>query len=183
MNQSILLICLLLSCVTCTKNDMPEDSSSQENLPPNTIYSGSVYFACEYGPYTFLIDSLISNCSQEFGIMDSLSNIHIAKNDTIHARCNYDMNFNQLTSSNWDFQVSRTEDGLAFNTEWPNSNPLINPLTATVDDSLLQANSYPFYNGHTITLSDEKELRLLFFNTYIGGCFHDLMVWELESEE
>lgn len=144
------------------------------------LHAGSVYFACDFGPYSFSLDSLLENCSQEGGLIDSLTSDYIIANNMTTSTCTYDGN-DSLAAEIWDFKITRTGNGNTFEIEWQNENPISNPILASIDGNIHAEQEYPFYNGIELTLDENKKLSLLFFNVYIGGCFHDLMVWQLEE--
>jgi hypothetical protein len=174
-----LLILLLIStgfaCSSIDILDEPMDIDEPE------LHSGSVYFACDFGPYPFSLDSLLTNYSQQGGQIDSLTLDYISTNDSTSIRCTYDENIS-LAAEIWDFKITRINNGNTFGIEWQNNSFNTNPIDANIDGSIYSEQTYPFYNGMEIELNENKRLRLLFFNIYIGGCFHDLMVWELEEE-
>ncbi len=155
---------------------VPADSIEESNT---AIYSGAVYMACEIGPYYFTIDSLIANCSQEGGSMDSLTLDQLAWQDSSLNRCGYDSDFMKLAGDPWEFKIERIGNWSTFSFEWQEGAAILNPIFPSIDGQLYEDDQYPFYNGFEVEVGETK-LRIMVFNTYIGGCLHDLIVWEYE---
>lgn len=174
-NKSILFILFViaLSSFACSSTDMVDEPTENNTV----LHSGAVYFACDFGPYSFSLDSLLANCSQVGGQIDSLTLDYIT-NDSTHVRCTYDGN-ESLVAEDWDFKITRTSSGTTFEIEWQDNSFNTASILPNIDGNIHMEQEYPFYNGMEIALDDDRKLSLLFFNAYIGGCFHDLMVWEL----
>lgn len=145
------------------------------------VVSGSVYFACDYGPYQFSIDSLLLHCAQEGSIMDSLGLGSLTLQDSSFVYCTYDYQFSELSdTSNYDFKITRDSlTGQIFELDWTGEQAIIATMdTIEIEGTEYVGLQYPFYNGHIICLESGPTLELFFFNVYIGGCFHDLMIYE-----
>lgn len=173
----LFILFIVINHIACSSIDTIE-----ETIENNTteLHSGSVYFACDFGPYSFSLDSLLANCSQEGSLIDSITSDYISNINFNSAPCTYDGN-PSLANENWDFKIARDGTGNTFGIEWQSNNFNTNPTNASIDGNIHEEQEYPFYNGMEIELEGNRKLSLLFFNVYIGGCFHDLMVWELEE--
>ena len=170
----LFILFIIINSFACSSDELIQTNETE-------LHSGSVYFACDFGPYSFSLDSLLANCSQEGGLIDSLTSDYIIENDSTVIRCTYDGNPSLAAAADWGFKITRTITGNTFEIEWQNDDFNSNPINATIDGNIHTEQEYPFYNGLEIELNENKKLSLLFFNIYIGGCFHDLMVWELEE--
>jgi len=139
----------------------------QDNL--DLIDNGVVYFACDYGPYYFNIDSLQNVCSSEYILSDSLLT------EINSFSCTYDYSANNLyEGSNFDFKVERFEN--SFLLDSLNSNADIDSVNYVFNNDTFAIHQYPYYIGYNIQYSNSN-LQLYFFNEFIGGCFHDKMFW------
>ena len=164
------------------EEDMVMEEDTLFIVPDSSFLYGSVYFACDMGPYQFSIDSLIANCSAPGSLSDSLSIEAFGFQDSSLVRCTYDFIADQLSdNNNPDFTISRSLDGQTFEASWTITIDNTSSINFTNDVVSLEEGMYPFYNGHQVNISQDSLLHLYFFNTYIGGCLHDLMVWELTT--
>jgi len=178
-----LLSILMLSISSCSKK--PIETEEAQIAEPN-IYSGVFYNYCDPGPIYFNIDSLVSNCPFQ-GSLDELIDL-----DSLRVKGLTQSEDEQplgcqpkpivIDESNWNFSITIAWDN-GYDVDW-----LILPLSQQSIEvkTTFENGKYPFprfLNGYEIQISENKALTLLFFNTYIGGCIHDYMVWEyVESE-
>lgn len=177
MKLPVFIIFLFILTISCSDNNEVQQSQMI------TTHAGSVYFACDVGPYTFSLDSLKSNCSQGESILDDLSLGQLTLNDSSVVRCTYDYDFESLSNDSWDFQILRSPNNLIIFELEMADNTLI-PTTifsTTLDGQIYNTDDYPFYTAYEIDLDSNTQLDLYLFNVYVGGCLHDLLVWELKE--
>jgi len=195
----IILICACSKSVVVTEDNqepeivvledtmtIEEDMVMEEDtlfiVPDSSFLYGSVYFACDMGPYQFSIDSLIANCSAPGSLSDSLNIEAFVFQDSSLVRCTYDFIADQLSDvNNPDFTISRSLDGQTFEASWAITIDSITATNFSNETIILENGMYPFYNAYKVNISQDSLMHLYFFNSYIGGCLHDLMVWELTT--
>lgn len=201
MQKSILIFCLLLHLIACSKsiNELEEQeqeapiqteivanqSSQASNIELQdstltSIQTGVAYFVCEHGPYYFNIDSL-DQCSTNEELSDSLISHYI--NDGFSSlSCNYAVDSTAIEA--WTFYIERGgSDGNLFIPVWQDSTQIISSTELSTTDLPYDLGSYYFHNAQEIILNCDRKWTFLFFNYYIGGCFHDAMIWKLETSE
>gem|GEM_PF-1086639 len=159
-------LCLINLFSNCSKDMNPCESDNL--VDPQVIIDslstqGSIFIHCELGPYYFNIDSLIAHCQ--------------STDPQTVTGCMYDNNGGMLGSTDsYNFNIG----------SWPLSLNLHPDFTYTSIDTLdfyvwnnqpLTFGNHPYYGGFTINRSN-SQFKFWYFNTYVGGCLHDMIAWE-----
>jgi len=140
--------------------------------------NGTVYFQCDFGPYDFTIDSLLTNGNFAGNLKDTAFHLQSGIQPNIVFGKHYDYEKEILQNLNaLDFTVTRTGTSYQYFESSTNfSYDTILPVDYIFGNDTLIENEYPYYNGVLIK-TNLFDLELLFFNKYVGGCYHDEMVW------
>lgn len=158
---------------TCLVDTIINDTTSF-----NLFKNGTVYFQCDFGPYNFTIDSLTTNGNFSGNLKDTAFHLQfgIQPNNIFGKHYDYEKEILQNLNA-IDFTITRTGTSYQyFETNANFSYDTIQPIAYIFGNDTLEENEYPFYNGILIK-TNLFELELLFFNKYVGGCYHDEMVW------
>jgi len=171
MNQYIL--CFLVFCsvlVACKEQEPP--------LPE--LKSGYILISCDVGPYYLEIDSLQANCGSNEALPDSLIKSRLNSiyggNLIVSNACSYDDNPAKLgSSSHHDLKLQRSQ--LDYNSLELYTAFRYTTIPMTLDGSVLNASEYPLLATFEIDLAPGT-LRLYAINIWVGGCLHDMILWE-----
>ena len=151
-----------ISFLFFTSCDKPE----KENV---VAHSGYIYMACDFGPYYLYLDLLINNCSVGQELSDSLSLEDIGQENS----CIYDGNEAIIGSLELHNIVFEREQ-ITVNSE----DYVISEIDLVLDGVQLKKGEYPYYHGFNIIFNN-REVNIYMINKFIGGCFHDMILWEV----
>lgn len=165
-NTFIASMMILTSALSCDKeNECSEVSPVYEP----SVSTGSSYISCETGPFYISLSDLDS-CNTVFGL-DSLFA------DAWEPGCS--MSSLMGDSSLADIQVTYLTEGV-LSVQGQSESLEILPFELVIESELVNLNAYPYYGA----LRFEFEARIYSFvmlNRYIGGCFHDELIWEISE--
>ena len=155
---------LLLAALSgCDKAPVPPATSGSD-------YSGVAYIGCALSPYAFNIDSLILHCQSAFDLTQEI--------DSIIPGCSLDAH-GEILGAMPDVVLSRTAFGMDLTSV--SGDPIITLVNIDLMGSELVAEDYPYLGGYRIEWTDRLiEIRVV--NKWIGGCFHDLVLWNAHLE-
>jgi len=148
--------------MTCEKEAQECESQAKQ-----VIGQGSAYIHCELEPFYISFDS-IADCSTEF-VLDSIFStqwIRGCSMDTLN-----------IDSIHADIEVFYLTDG-EFVINPLNPNLEIAAWSPSVNGELVDLDQYPYYGAFTVN-SAGRSFNLLLLNRYIGGCFHDELIWQV----
>ena len=163
-NTFIAGIMVMTSALSCNKE---EDCSSSVPINEPIVSAGSSYIGCEAGAF-FISLGDVDSCSTVFGF-DSLFA------ESWEPGCN--MSDLMGDSSLADIQVTYLADGV-LDIQGQSLSLDISPFDLVIGGESVDLTSYPYYGA----LRFEYEARTYSFvmlNRYIGGCFHDELIWEI----
>ena len=151
---------------TCEKNNEEEVLMPSEN-EPELLGQGSAYIGCEVEP--FYVDlSTLSVCSTDLPVDSFLS-------ATWQFGCT--MNLLTVDSMQADFQFSYLQpDSLSVAPY--DTDITLSQQEFIVNGESLVLNEYPYYGSFTVIRGDTN-FQFLLMNRYIGGCFHDELIWKI----
>ena len=160
-------------------------SSCEEEAQPSPSYhSGYISIGCDPGPYYLSIDSLIANCGSTQALPQMLEKVRL---DSIYNRqltllnaCLIDEWRDKLgSSSQFDLKLERGQSLLALSLT---TNYNFTQIPMELDGNSLSdpATDYPYLAGYEIDLNPGN-MRLFALNIWVGGCLHDMLVWEVEE--
>ncbi|MEM6800937.1 MAG: hypothetical protein AAF696_06005 [Bacteroidota bacterium] len=158
-------------------------SCREEIQPAPTYYSGYISIGCDPGPYYLSIDSLIANCSSTEALPEVFEKVRL---DSIYNRqlslpnaCLIDEMKNRLgNSTQFDLKLERGQSLLALSLT---TNYNFTQIPLELDGNILSNpnTDYPYLAGYQIDLNPGS-MRLFALNIWVGGCLHDMMVWEIK---
>ena len=157
-------VLVMTSAVSCDKE---EDCISSVSLSQNVVATGSSYVSCESEPF-FIALADLDSCSTAFGF------------DRLYAAswepgCN--MSILMGDSSLADIRVTYLNDGV-LDIQGQSLAIEVTPFDLIIGGESVDLASYPYYGA----LRFEYDARIYSFvmlNRYIGGCFHDELLWEI----
>lgn len=164
---------------------LPLFFSCEEDIRPEAqYYSGYITIGCDFGPYYLDLDSLKANCGSPEALPQMLQKLSL---DSIYRQqlvpvnaCSIDEIQDKLGSSTqFDFKLERRQTMLELSLS---SNHTFTQIPLELDgDTLSDPNTdYPYMAGFEIDLNPGT-VRLFVLNIWIGGCLHDMIVWEAEE--
>lgn len=157
---------LTITAITLFFGCKPTDIILDQPIAELNFQSGYVYIACDGGPYYFHLDSLMATCSLNEALPEKLTT-------PFQETCLYDNNEGKLgDKNNHNIMFSRDSLALAF------TNYQIEEIPITLDGAQLNKGEYPYYQGYKVSL-EEKTLNIYLVNKYIGGCFHEMVIWQV----
>ena len=145
------------------------DRNMLQPTTPEVRYEGIVYIACHPGPYPINIDSLIAMCTSVIG--DTLP----GPGELVG--CTYDELADALGA---DFHISLVR-GQTLNTidlGEVRDDPDVTEIPLTLGDTTYVAGEYPYYSGYLLEWP-QRSLSVHAVNQWVGGCLHDLLIWEV----
>ena len=159
----LLLTSLIISIglLACKDKELPP--------VPEVRYEGAVYIGCDIGPYQLNIDSLITHCTGEID-RDQPA-------DSIQTACIYD-ELSPVLSASFDVEMVRGNYLNQMELGSVNGDPEISEIPLVLGGQEYAWNEYPYYSGYELKWAD-RTLRLQALNKWVGGCFHDLILWEV----
>lgn len=140
--------------------------------------NGAVYFQCDFGPYEFTLDSLLNNGNFNGNLQDSAFHLQYGINPNGSFAVYYDADKSKMVDlDSIDLIFTRSANNpQQFEIEHFMGYSVLDTIDYIAFNDTLNANQYPFYNAYKLS-NCSFELELYFFNKYVGGCFHDEMVW------
>lgn len=157
-----------LALVACKKNKNCLVVPAEETQNGQNISQGAIRISCEVEPHYLMIDSLLT-C--ELGLpIDSLFS------DDWDAPC--DMQMSTVDSSIADVEVRYLQSSLEVT--------LLNPdlsgesLLSTLNGDSIVSGNYPYYGAYRV-IRGSQTIDLFMLNRWIGGCFHDELIWRLSE--
>lgn len=179
MKQSIfylfIVIATILTITSCSKKPI---KLLESDPPVQEIYFGGIYNGCDPNFHIFMnIDSLKKYCNRNNRLNDLLVEDSNFPSSLNCQNPNNEFNYLIINEENWDFKISITN---GYQVEWRETPLSIQPIE--VETGFRQPGKYPFahfYKGYEFQISEDQTLTVLFFNEWVGGCIHDVYVWEL----
>ncbi|MDW3652178.1 MAG: hypothetical protein R8P61_34200 [Bacteroidia bacterium] len=164
---------------------LPIFFSCEEDIQPESqYYSGYITIGCDVGPYYLDLDSLKANCGSAEALPQMLEKLSL---DSIYHRqlspsnaCSMDEMRDKLGSSTqFDFKLERGQSLLELSLS---SNHTFTQIPLELDGTSLSdpTTDYPYLAGYEIDLNPGT-VRLFALNIWVGGCLHDMIVWEAEE--
>ncbi|NND95449.1 MAG: hypothetical protein HKN45_11335 [Flavobacteriales bacterium] len=151
-------------CGSCEEKEV-DDCGGTVDLP---VYEyGSAYIGCEMEPFFILISDL-SDCVT-FLPLDSINS----------ADWSFGCEMNQLEtdSSSADLRISYLQSG-TLEILLLDSSLLIDNWVPEISGEEIAVHEHPFYGAFTIQ-AENMSIDILLLNRYIGGCFHDELIWRI----
>ncbi|MEM8889328.1 MAG: hypothetical protein AAGD28_15225 [Bacteroidota bacterium] len=164
---------------------LPFFLSCEEDIQPESqFYSGYISIGCDVGPYYLDLDSLKANCGSAEALPQMLEKVSL---DSIYHRhlspanaCSMDEMRDKLgISTQFDFKLERGQSLLELSLS---SNYTFTQIPLELDGATLSdpTSDYPYLAGYEIDLNPGT-VRLFALNIWVGGCLHDMIVWEAEE--
>jgi len=164
MQYEVFFFSLLLSIFACSKT---------EPVIEKNYYSGYAYIGCDIGPYYVHSDSLITNCSENQELPPSINLDSLDFNDW----CNYDDSNGNLGNANsFEFELRRDNQSIINIAEVQSGS-----INLNIDGEILSPGEGPYYSGFYAEY-ENKFVNIYLVNKIIGGCFHDIIIWEITVE-
>ena len=167
---------LWLFCLACTKDVTKIGATLPVELPQ--VRSGYLYISCEHPPYYINIDSLYQLCSENGVLPDTFPQDFRQLFEEPDPACLQYLRKHLDQQQNHTIQLTYTDQTIDI------QSPLLNidfeQMPINIAGSTYQAGQYPYLGGYRVT-SDSIQGRFQVVNQYIGGCYHNLVVWELSS--
>ena len=140
-------------------------------------FHGYLYIGCSNPPYHLNLDSLIINCATPGLLPDTLPDLWTGANNIEHF-CSYDLNRERFgNASGHDYRIeylSYTVGIMATDLA-----TVAEEIPLNFEGNLLSAGEHPYLGGRIFTSADH-EAQLQVVNAYIGGCFHNVVVWQVQ---
>lgn len=170
-SKSISIILLLTLIVACNK----EISQKMESHEMEEHFHGYLYIGCEGPPYYLKLDSLIANCSSSGLLPDSLP-LPIMRS-VLPNSCRFDNNKGIFgAADNYDLRIGH--EGYTIQLESLLPNTAMESIPFEITEMTLEAGEPPYLGGYKL-LNDEWSITIQVINEYVGGCFHNTIIWEL----
>jgi hypothetical protein len=157
----------LFSMFACDKET--QDSSVLASHGPIILTKGSAYIQCEIGPF-FISHARLDSCATNFGF-DSLMT------EVWEPGCS--MSELMQDSLGSDFRLTYLNEGELV-IEGTGQELDSNPFELVISSDTLDVGEYPFYGALKYELNG-LTYSFVLLNRYIGGCFHDELIWEIRS--
>jgi|GEM_PF-4034125 len=162
-SRSSLYIVVWLTLLACQSGDEMVETPKSPMAMEST--RGSVYIGCEMAPYHIVLDSMMQ-CTSAMPLDSLLASSWMPP-------CQ--MSDLSIAEELADLSVWRNETGLELTVS--DSTFDLEPMSLSmVMDSLSLVGSI-YYGAYELSRETEV-IQLVLFNRYIGGCFHDEIVWQ-----
>ncbi|MDX1407389.1 MAG: hypothetical protein R3330_04630 [Saprospiraceae bacterium] len=146
-----------------------EDDKSPILPTPEVRYEGVVYIGCDIGPYGFNMDSLITYCTS---VIDDALPV-----DSQMVACTYD-ELAAVLSADFDVSMVRGDTLNTIVLGEVRGDPDISQVPLEIGGQMYAWGEYPYYSGYLLEWP-QRSLRIQMANQWVGGCFHDLALWEV----
>ena len=160
--QSLFIVAVVL-CTAC------KDKKVAAPVTPDVRYEGVIYIGCDIGPYGLNMDSLIHMCT-------SIVN-RDQPADSLEMGCIYDEIGSGL-SVDFDVELRRGDYLNIIEMSSVKGDPEIIEIPLTLAGQEFQWGEFPYYSGYQLEW-DMVTLKVQALNKWVGGCFHDLIIWEV----
>ncbi len=166
--KNILIVIFgILSMLACDKET--QGYSVPPGSEPPTLVTGSVYIQCEMGPF-YISHARLDSCATSFGF-DSIMTAGWEPGCSMT-----DLMGDSLVSG---FRLSYLSEG-ELDIEGLTEDFNLTPFELVIDSDTVDVGSYPFYGALRYELNG-LTYSFVLLNRYIGGCFHDELIWEIRS--
>ncbi len=167
-----------ISClfITCSKKATQPAKPVEETFLAEHFH-GYLLIGCETPPYHLNLDSLIKNCASPGILPDSFPLPLMQNADDFTNACGFDNNKDKFgAADNFDIKILHQENTINLESLIPNATSQSIPIEFSGTE--YNAGEYPYLGGYQLTTS-ELELTIQVINEYIGGCFHNAVIWQL----
>ena len=160
----LLFLLLLFICISCNKDNLANCDGQIIDNGGLSQSQGAVSISCEVEPHFLNLDSLFE-CDVPLGIDSIFSTNWIA-------RCT--MTENAVDSVNAHIKLTYLNNQLEI--DLLDASLIGEETEMIIAGDTVQAGVYPYYGAYRIERNGEA-IEILMLNRYIGGCFHDELIW------
>ena len=174
------IFCFVVTILLIACNKETAQKIEDETMESTEQFHGYIFIGCENPPYHLKLDSLIANCS-ELGILPDSIIWTLPVQTTVIGEfsnaCGIDNNKGVFGDEN-NYDIRVMHEGYTISLESPISGVTIEDIPIELDSITYEAGEHPYLGGYRV-MEDEWELTIQAVNYYIGGCYHNLLIWEI----
>ncbi len=180
LNKHLLTSCfwlfgLALICSACDK-DADLNPESINTVNPS---HGYIYIGCQTPPYYLKLDSIKTYCDLGGALPDTLPVFTLGVGMTTDTVCANFLDEGYADANDYDVQINY--DSTSVDIQHNISDAVTEPIPeANIGGDIYQAGEYPYLGGIRIS-TNSTEATIQVVNVYVGGCFHNMIIWSSED--